>query len=205
MLSWQPVENAMVYQIIKNGKVVDQTKTTGFKITPEKYAEYQVMAVDANGVTSFASEPIAVSHSEAQQYEMETFLAKANFTYKGFSGFGFVETSKTINSKLTIDVVVNESGLYAIDFRYSNGNGPTNTENKCAMRSLSANDKFIGTLVFPQRGVAEWSNWGYSNAVKVYLEKGKHTLRLAIDSVNENMNGEVNQAMLDYLRMTKLD
>ena len=205
VLSWQAIENAMVYQIIKNGKVIDQTKTSDFKITPQKYAEYQVIAVDANGVTSFASEPIAIAMSDSYQYEMESFSAKANFNYKGFSGSGFVETSKTINSKLTIDVVVNESGLYALDFRYSNGNGPTNTENKCAIRSLSANEKFVGTVVFPQRGVAEWSNWGYSNAVKVYLEKGNHTLKLSLDSVNENMNGVVNQAMLDYLRMTKLD
>jgi hypothetical protein len=204
-LSWQPVENAMVYQIIKNGKVVDQTKTNSFKIVAGKYAEYQVVAVDANGVSSFASEPIAVSKSEPEIYEIELFATKSAYYYKGFQGDGFVETSKTINAKIDMEVVVREAGVYAVDFRYSNGNGPTNTENKCGIRSLKENDAFLGTVVFPQRGVQEWSNWGFSNGVKVYLEKGKHTLTLVLDSMNKNMNVSVNQAMLDYFRLTKLD
>ncbi len=204
-LSWQSVENVMVYQIIKNGKIVDQTKANSFKIVAGKYAEYQVVAVDANGVASFASEPIAVSKTEPEIYEIESFAAKSAYDYKGFHGDGFVETSKTINAKIDMEVVVREAGLYTVDFRYANGNGPTNTENKCGIRSLKENDDFLGTVVFPQRGVQEWSNWGFSNGVKVYFEKGKHTLTVVLDPMNENMNGTVNQAMLDYLRLTKLD
>ncbi|MDQ6761544.1 MAG: hypothetical protein M3015_02825, partial [Bacteroidota bacterium] len=64
-------------------------------------------------------------------------------------------------------------------------------------------EKKIGTFVFPQRGVDEWSNWGYSNPVHVYLKKGRHNLMLAFEPYNENMNVDVNQAMLDYVRIVK--
>jgi hypothetical protein len=99
---------------------------------------------------------------------------------------------------------VPEAGLYAVDFRYANGNGPTNTNNKCAIRTLRMGPKLLGTIVLPQRGVDEWSNWGFSNAVLVQLDKGTHQLTLAYEPANTNMNGAVNQAMLDYLRVQKI-
>jgi len=58
--------------------------------------------------------------------------------------------------------------------------------------------------VLPQRGVGEWSNWGFTNAVLVQLPKGTHQLTLAYEPANTNMNGAVNQAMLDYLRVQKI-
>jgi len=205
-ISWPAVEKAVVYEIVKNGKVTDRTTSTSYQLSNEKYAEYQVVAVDSNGVASFASEPIVVSKPKQMQvYEIENGTSKANYPYKGFSGSGFSETSKTINPSIDFTIEVSEAGNYAIDFKYANGNGPTNTENKCAIRSLKENGKFLGTYVFPQRGVQEWSNWGFSNSVKVPLEKGKHTFTLLLDPVNENMNGAVNQAMLDFVRVVKLD
>jgi hypothetical protein len=60
-------------------------------------------------------------------------------------------------------------------------------------------------MVFPQRGKGEWSEWGFSNAVKTKLSKGKHTVTLAFKPANENMNGDINQAMIDYLRIIELN
>lgn len=203
-ICWQKAEH-MTYKILKNGKVIDQVTVGKYKTDLSSFGEYQVIAVDANGFESFASEPIVFAPKAAVQlYEIETILPKSALAYKGFSGTGFVETAKTVNASIDIPVTINESGWYAIDFKYANGNGPTNTENKCAIRSLKQKDTFLGTLIFPQRGVQEWSNWGFSNGVKVRLEKGTHVLTLSLDAMNENMNGEVNQAMLDYLRLTKL-
>ncbi|HMK07071.1 MAG TPA: trehalase family glycosidase, partial [Flavobacterium sp.] len=45
IISWQPVEKAVAYQIVKNGKTVDQTTQNTFKTDASKYAEYQVIAV----------------------------------------------------------------------------------------------------------------------------------------------------------------
>ena len=40
------------------------------------------------------------------------------------------------------------------------------------MRTLYLNNEQIGSIVLPQRGTNEWSDWGYSNSYKVKLKKG---------------------------------
>jgi Carbohydrate binding module (family 6). len=142
--------------------------------------------------------------NKAGIYESENYAPAAVLPYKGFSGKGFIEISKQKNTEVSIPVNIKADGMYALDFRYANGNGPTNTENKCAMRTLLIDKKKTGTFVFPQRGVDEWSNWGFSNPVHAYLKKGKHIITLSFEHNNENMNVDINQAMLDYLRITKI-
>ncbi|MCA8829893.1 MGH1-like glycoside hydrolase domain-containing protein [Hymenobacter pini] len=204
-LSWAPVAGASAYQVLRNGRFAARTTETSVAVMPATYAEYQVVAVDGQGLESFASEPLVVAARPAQLVQLESSAPKSGKPYKGFSGAGFVEISKTVNTRLAIPVTVAETGLYALDFRYANGNGPLNTDNKCAIRTLRLSRQPLGTVVLPQRGVAEWSNWGFTNPVLVQLAKGQHTLTLSFESANENMNGEVNQAMLDYLRITRVE
>ncbi len=204
-IRWNEIKDAVKYKVLKNGNTVAVTDKTFFPADFSNYGEYQVIALDKNGVESFASEPLlvlGVGHNP--KIEIEKFVTKSAKAFKGFSGNGFVEISKTKNTLLTLSVEIKEDSWYALDYRYANGNGPTNTENKCAIRTLRENNKQIGTVVFPQRGSDEWSNWGWSNAVKVFLKKGKNNITLSFEPQNENMNGEINQAMLDYLRVIKM-
>jgi len=204
-LSWNPIVGARLYAILKNGKVFQQTVESSLKVTVADFDEYQVMAKDANNVSSFASEPVIVVNSKLHKsYEVEKFAPKSIQPYKNYQGGGFVEISKTINRNITIPVETDITGTYAINFRYANGNGPINTENKCAIRTLKADGKFAGTVVLPQRGTNEWSNWGYTNAVAVRLSKGKHQISISFEPSNENMNGEINQAMLDAVDICKI-
>jgi hypothetical protein len=204
-LTWPKQQGVKSYRILKNGRAIATTTSQAEPTDASGYAEYQVIAIDAAGLESFASEPLVVNGEQfSQQVQMETIVPKAARGYKGYTGQGFVEISKAKNRALPIPVTVPEAGLYAVDFRYSNGNGPINTENKCAIRTLRKGQQQLGTIVLPQRGVGEWSNWGFSNPVLVRLEKGPQTLTLAFEPANENMNGEVNQAMLDYLRLTRV-
>ena len=204
-ISWNDVKGAAKYKVLKNGITLAVTDKTYFTPGYLHYEEYQVIAIDKNGVESFASEPYMTSGEEYFPIiQIEKYATKSDKAYKGFSGDVFVEISKSENTSISIPVEIKENGWYALDFSYANGNGPTNTENKCAIRSLKENDKQIGTVVFPQRGSGEWSNWGWSNAVKVFLKKGKHNITLSFETANENMNGEINQAMLDYLRVIKI-
>lgn len=203
-LSWSPVKDAAGYRIIKNGKYLSSTKTTALHIAAKGYAEYQVAATDAKGVSSFNSEPIEIVPSgTAQTIQAEDFAVPSDLPYKGFTGRGFVEISKTKNTMLSITLTITRASVYAISFRYANGNGPINTENKCAIRTLNIDDKFAGTIVLPQRGKEEWSNWGYSNSIKLKLSKGKHIIALVFKAANENMNGDINQAMIDQVRIIK--
>lgn len=204
-LKWKPVKGANNYKIVRNGKIIASTKNNSFKVEKDVVAEYQVIAVDKNKVESFASEPILFSDEKnISTYQAEQFAAKSDSSFKGFTGNGFVEISTRLNRKLSFNINIEHEGLYAIDFRYSNGNGPTNTENKCAIRTLNVDNKEAGTIVFPQRGKNEWSNWGYSNSIKVFLSKGKHSISLRFEDFDDNMNLEINQAMIDNLRVIML-
>lgn len=206
VLSWEPVKGAVTYRILKNGKQITVITSTSIPLSPDGYAEYQVIAVDSSEVPSFASEPLQVgSKKSIKVIEMETLAPLEALPYKGFTGKGFIEITKQKNKVVKITLDVQEEGLYALDFRYANGNGPTNTENKCAIRTLKNEKGIVGTFVFPQRGKEEWSDWGYSNPVKMKLEKGVTKLSLVFTPADENMNGEINQAMLDHLRFIKLD
>ena len=201
-ITWQPVTNASGYKILVNGKLKKLSRETSFSVRPEVYAEYQVVAYDKNNLESFASEPLPVVNDKyVQIFQAEDVAEKSDLSYKDFTGDGFIEISKTSNKTVHFKVRVNQDGLYSIDFSYANGNGPTNTENKCAIRTLAVDEKPVNAVIFPQRGKEEWSNWGYSNALKIHLSKGEHIISLLLKDANENMNGEINQAMIDFLRV----
>jgi len=203
LISWEKVEGASAYMIIHNGKEIAKTAELNYHVVQN--GEYQVMATDAAGTRSFASEPVLIFPAQKiNNIDLSLVTDKSDLPYQGYSGKGFIEISKTKNKQVSIVVNVPESGTYAVDFRYSNGNGPTNTDNKCAIRTLSIDGTFAGTFVFPQRGKDEWSNWGFSNTLQLRLTKGSHELSLSFEDWNENMNGEINQAMLDQLRVIRI-
>jgi hypothetical protein len=205
VLEWKPVSGAIRYEIIKDGKLLANTKATSY--TPENTtpSEYQIAAIDPDGNTSFASEPLLIAkEADIQFLEAESFAVKNNLPYINYSGKGFVELSATLNTKLEIPITVSKTGRYRVDFRYSNGSGPWNTDNKCAIRSLYYNNKLAGTLVFPQRGTEEWSNWGFTNSIVLKLKRGENRVQLILESWNTNMNVEINKAMLDGVRLIRL-
>jgi hypothetical protein len=205
LLRWDGNEKAVYYKILRNGKVIDRIETNEFAVSDKNYAQYQVIALDNQGVESFASEPLSTSIDSTQKIvEADAQLPRADHPFEGYSGRGFIETNTKKNTSIRFDVEVEEKGLYVLDFRYSNGNGPVNTDNKCAIRTLRKDDQIVGTMVFPQRGTNEWSNWGFSNSVKIWLDEGLHVFNLNLEKENENMNGEINECMIDGMRVVRV-
>lgn len=203
-LSWNAIKGAVFYWVYRDGKPVGKVSETQWDIADTQFAEYKVCAVDAAGNSSFTSEPVLVNTSGLRQIEMETLAPKSALPYVNFSGLGFIEISNQKNREIQWEVEVKEAGTYWLDFRYSNGSGPWNTDNKCALRSLYVNDAYVGNYVFPQRGKDEWSDWGNSNGRVVSLQAGANKLRLALEDWNTNMNVETNTAMLDAVKIIKL-
>lgn len=58
--------------------------------------------------------------------------------------------------------------------------------------------------MFPPRGSDEWSDWGFSNSLVLPLNKGVNDLRIKFMDWNNNMDGEINDAMLNYLRIIRI-
>lgn len=198
------LEGATQYQILINGKTEATVDTNQYIIKGEEIAEYSVLATDKEGIQSFCSEPILkINPSSEIIMEAEEFLTKSGKPYSNYSGNGFTEISTLKNREIILPVKMDETGEYKIDARYSNGTGPWNTDNNCAIRSLYVNQNYIGILIFPQRGTDEWPDWGFSNTHTIKLNKGYNEIKLRFDEWNTNMDGEINEAMLDYFRLIK--
>lgn len=205
-LEWPAVDGAMGYMVYENGRLVGIIPNTGFTVTPGAYVEYQISAGDTKLSPSFASEPVAVyGNNRKTTIDLEDFAPASSLPYTGFEGKGFVETNNKQNTDIAFKVITDKAGDYMFDVRYSNGSGPWNTDNKCALRSFYVNDKPAGAMVFPQRGTDEWSDWGWSNRRVVTLKAGVNQLRLKLEPWNTNMNVDMNRAMLDQVRVIKLD
>lgn len=215
-ISWDKVQGAAEYLIYHNGSVSGRTAKTEYRLNEnESYAEWQVKAIGTDGTESFLSSPVVIAPKgqiytfEAEDVPLQENLradnrqAKQN-SYTGFSGSGYIVLDKKVNREVTFTVDVPKTGLYSIDFRYANGNGPVNTENKCAIRTLFEDGKPLGPVVMPQRGDDLWNDWGYSNSLKTELAHGRHILTLTFGDYDNNMNVDVNNALLDSMRLILL-
>lgn len=204
VLKWQAIKGIDEYRIYKNGDLFKTTVDTFLETEAETYASYMVSAVDEKGYEGFSSEPVVFAKN-VQIFEMEDFASASKLPYSNFSGRGFVEISLDKNNEILMPLNIEKEGDYLLDFKYSNGSGRWNTNNKCAIRSLSINNEYEGVIVMPQRGMDEWSDWGFTNNHKVRLNAGINSVKIHFEDWNNNMNIDVNSAMLDYLRIVSID
>jgi hypothetical protein len=203
-LVWRPVPRAVNYVIYRNGRRSSVTTSAQARVEQGNgLAEYQVMAVDASGIGSFLSEPIRVVPPDAVLLA-EPRGAASDTGHAGADGDGSVEITTDSNTELPFTVDIPVGGLYAIDVRYANGSGPINSGDKAAIRSLVVDGTRVGSLVMPHRGLALWTDWGYSSVLTTWLGAGSHAITLAYTPVDRNMNGAVSTALVDHLRVTRL-
>lgn len=207
-LHWNPIEYIGHYVVLRNGVRIKTTHQTSFKLETE--GEYQVIGVSTDGVKSFASEPRSNAATvtfevpgEANTMNSPEISYAPETPIEGFYGDGFAETD---HKSQPIKVVANitATGKYAITLRYSNGNGPVNTENKCAIRTVTVNGEKAGVVVMPTRGVANWDDWGITNSLIVNLEAGNHEIAITFTGSDENMNIATNHALIDRVILTHI-
>lgn len=208
MLKWNPIEYIASYTIWRDGVPVDTVRTTTYPVAGHP-AEYMVSGNSADGISSFVSEPVSNRLAISADLPGEgTSVASPEVSYapvapvEGYYGNGYVETDRT-SGDIIVPFTVPQTGTYSISLRYANGNGPVNTENKCAIRTVSVDGRRIGVAALPQRGVANWNDWGNSNALRTELEAGEHYVTISYRPENKNMNGITNHALIDQVIITK--
>lgn len=207
-LEWNPIEYIAGYIVLRDGEPVAKTRETSYPAVEP--GEWQVIGVAGDGTQSFASEPLSNRPATVVQFPGETVaMTSGEVSYQpseklsGFSGNGFLELSRQ-SAPVSVDIDVPETGVYALSLRYANGNGPVNTENKAAIRTLTLDGSKAATMVMPHRGRGNWNDWGMSNIVTLPLEKGHHTLGLSYLEEDENMNIGTNHALVDCIRIERV-
>lgn len=206
MLVWNPIEYIGEYIVLRDGKEMGRTHSTSWEM--DIPGEWQVMGVAADGTRSFASQPVDNRQSWKMPFDNERQrMYSPEISYQPVSAItGYIDGFTEIDTKsapIEATIEVPEDGEYLFSVRYANGNGPVNTENKAAIRSLSVDGAKVGTLVMPTRGVGNWSDWGNSNFVGVSLKAGKHKVAIDYRPEDENMNIATNHALIDYLKVVR--
>ncbi len=179
-LIWNPIEYINHYIIVKDGERIAATKATTFDASAP--GEYQVIGVADSGIESFASQPRSTREEIIVPFD------------------GDLNDKQSV---LNIPVEVPQDGEYYVSLLYANGNGPVNTENKCAIRTISLDGNRQGIMVMPQRGSNNWEEQGWSNSIKMHLTAGQHNILLDFRPENENMNIETNTFRLYGLRLVR--
>lgn len=190
------------WKLLANGAEID----TWPSMMSNLYNETSLRVQDRAGYWSFMSEPEDNAAAIGKLVEVENFggVRVDKKGVQGYTGSGFVNLTKEQHTHITIPLTIEEEGYYRLDFRYSNGNGPINTHNACALRTLSLEGEQLGVVVLPQLGFEEWSTWGYSNGIRRAFHAGQYTLSLTFEDQNQNMNFETNQAYVDHMRVVRL-
>ncbi len=205
-LFWNSVPGAVKYDLYANGKKFESISDT-FKIinAQNEFIEYQVLSIDNKGVESFLSEPVISVNKDFVRIIEAEISEKSENEISGFSGNGYISLIEDKNQILNYEIDIDKSGDYIIDFKYSNGNGPINTDNKCAIRTLIINSEIEAPLIMPQRGDGNWNDWGFSNSIAAELKKGKNIFQIIFTDKNHNMNFDENNAKLDFIRLIFAD
>lgn len=208
LLQWNPIEYIGEYIVLMDGDEVARTRQTQYPV--DQQGEWQVIGVAGDGTQGFASEPRSNRSAISIDFANEGLAMTSpeisyqpNSVISGYYGAGFVETDRTLPAQ-KVTVTVPESALYSVSVRYANGNGPVNTENKAAIRTLKVNGEKVGTLVMPQRGVANWYDWGMSNGVVLPLDEGTNVIEIVYLPEDENMNIATNHALMDQVIVTRV-
>ena len=204
-VSWQPAKGASQYRIYQNNMLLDSTTATSYDLPVPATGMHQfyVAGVDSAGYEGFVA-PLANLRNTSVALEAEAMSPAVARTYQGYKGSGYVNLASNGSPDINVRVAAPQAGRYRMYVRYANGNGPINTDNKCALRSVyNQEGAFQGLLVLPQLGYDEWSNWGYSPYLALNLQQGANVLSLKLDSLSANMNGRVNQAVIDRIWFIK--
>lgn len=198
-------EDGIDYDIYANDSKYESVSSPEFSVSDyDKFTKIYVVP-EGKKYSGFMSRPRFIFPGNSLAvYQIEHYAESGCSMLLGNRAKNYVEITPTKNTDITIPVIVESAGTYFIDVRYANGNGPINTDNKCALRSLIVNTHNAGGLVMPQRGVNEWYDTGFSNMLQIELLSGENIIQIKyIPSLCTNMNGKTNNAIIDYLRLIK--
>jgi len=196
-LKWNAIKDADHYNIYQNGNLLLETRDNYMTdVSVNESVEFAIQSVDTLGNQSFINKPMLLHPSSFLRFlEAKSFLPKTKTSY--------VALTKKKNREYFFQIRAPRDGDYWIDFLYANGNGPINTDNKCASRSFWVNNSYAGSIVFPQRGQGNWTDYGYTNAFEMSMKKGNNFFKISFEDFNENMNEEVNSVRIDKIRLIR--
>ncbi|QZE13848.1 hypothetical protein K4L44_15060 [Halosquirtibacter laminarini] len=198
-LIWNRVEGADAYIIYCDNKVVTETSKLQYKLPKgASSSRYAVMSKSSASdlLNSYLSEPILIAPKGESKVLLKRFAKSKKVTIKGASSEMIELNGDKINKIVRAKIPTVKGQKYQLWMTYANGNGPWNTDNKCAIRSIYIDGVYVDPLVMPQRGVNEWGAIGNSNIISFVAKSNVTEVEVRFEDEDRNMNILVNQALV---------
>ncbi|QZT36151.1 hypothetical protein K5X82_12760 [Halosquirtibacter xylanolyticus] len=213
---WDRVEGATGYLVYNDGKclstVPTDEKAPSFSFDLPKSDglthSYSIIAKGGDDLlNSYMSSPILYSSHPTNE---QTILLRSYAKDKQVSipnvDKNMVELSVAgVNNVVMVPIRTKRGKHYQFYVNYANGNGPWNTDNKCAIRSVYVDGVYVDPLVMPQRGVNEWGSIGHSNIISFTAKGSKTMIKICLEKENRNMNIQVNQALVKDMKVFEVE
>ncbi len=203
LLSWLPVEGALMYRVYRAGEVITQTAACQYAISAtEVYASYRIQAI-CDKKQSCLGEPFEAIPEGAQHILQPSNIGEQG-EHQVEQGQAWLNTDPSTR-KLIYESISLPAGRYSLRWNYCNASNTKRDGDSCALRRLYRGEEACGLVVLPQCGEAgEWEKFGLTAASILELNEGEHCFSLQYEA-SCNKGGSVNQSMLRELILTKID
>jgi hypothetical protein len=209
-LSWTDSTTAKIDNIIQgleyktyiNGEITDNAITDTYVVTDT--ANYHNIAIaPLNGYTCKPLEYLTQSAISTIEAELLAIKGTRHIKDKKLSKT-FTELTIWKNTRIRFSYRAKNDGIYFVDVRYANGNGPNGPCRKSVIRALLADEQYIGDIIMPQLGDNDWTTTAFSNRIRVHLTPGIHIFTIEYKPLrNEPIDFASSSALLDYVRITR--
>lgn len=207
VLAWNKVEGAVSYLVYRDGKKILETKSLTYNLKKSAVSHYYSVvagAMKSDLLNSYLSEPILVKGQNSVKKGLKLYAKDKKVDISNVPS-SMIEVTKKKNTQIDFVLPTKKGKKYHMWLEYANGNGPWNTDNKCAIRSVYVNDQFVDPFVMPQRGSNEWSALGNTNIVSFDATGSRSKVSIRFEEKNENMNVFVNQALLENVVLVEVE
>lgn len=118
----------------------------------------------------------------------------------------YIELSPARNKSLQFKIESKNKGRYFLVARFANGSGEENTQTRCVIRTVSVNNKRVGTLILQCNGEGNWVKFISSNKILFTLEKGLNNISIDFVSPYDlNSAGSAGTALIEWIKLIRID
>lgn len=200
---WNGAESGEIFHLYRNGQRITTTERSRHLVPKLPFASYQLQLNDINGNYSFLSAPLyQIEPSRQEVVEVENFTNAQQIQREefGYTGSGYLQLEEITNSLLEFEIEAPKTTRYRLRFRYANGSAYTGQNS--GVRSVYVKDFYYESVVFPPKGLGNWNEWGYSNAIYIRLPAGRNKLSLRLEDFQKGSSFPL--VLLDHLEITEV-
>ena len=196
------------FLIVINGTIQEEMSRDDYSLyNTHNYTMVDFLPVSDNRYVGFSCRPYEyIPKSVCTLLPASDFGKTGTYLIKNDSSEKhYIELSPARNVNMVVSLIVADEAEYVMDLYYSNGAGIHDAQDKCAIRSLAVNGITAGAFIMPQMGSDDWRSFGWSNRIKIRLNKGANRLELKYLSEDMNSNIKINTALLKQIRLIRLE